>query len=519
MGARAPQLPTHHRRTWGGLGRPRAGDVAAGLAVALVLIPQAIAYAELAGMPPERGLFAAAIPLIVAAPLASSPYLQIGPVAITSVLTYGALAPLATPGSDRYIALGLLLAVLVGLMRIAIGLSHAGSVAYLMSRPMLLGFVPAATVYVAATQLPRVLGVEPADGGVLAQAAEAVTSPASWSLAALALSALVVAIVLGARRLHPLAPGVLVAVVAATVVAVLTGYSGPQVGHVDVTAPPLSLDLPWGDIGVLLLPAAIIALVGFAEPAAIARSLATRDRIPWSADSELVSLGVANVASGVTGGFPVGGSFGRSALNRLAGARTAWSGGVTGLAVLAILPAMAVIEHVPSAVLAAIVLTAVVPLIDVRPIARMWRTSRPATLIAVGTLVATLGFAPRIERGVLVGIALSIAVHLWREQRLECELWRDGTALHVRPHGVLWFGAAHRLDEQLLDAIGEHPDAQRLVLHLDGVGRLDITAAEALRGVLAQARAAGKEIEVTAVHPRDVRLVDGVVLARANPLE
>lgn len=516
--APAPQLPADRRRLRHRLARPQPGDVAAGLAVALVLIPQAVAYAELAGMPPERGLFAAALPLIVAAPLASSPYLQIGPVAITSVLTFGALTPLATPGSDRYIGLGLLLAVLVGAVRIAIGLTRTGEIAYLMSRPMLVGFVPAATAYITASQLPRAFGVAPSDAGVLEHALATLAAPGTWSLAALAMSLGVVAVVLGARRLHPLAPGVLVAVVAATAVGALAGYGGPAVGRVEVSAPPLSLNLPWSEVGSLLVPAAIIALVGFAEPAAIARDLAARDRIPWDADAEFVSLGAANVASGISGGFPVGGSFGRSALNRLAGARTAWSGGVTGLAVLAILPAMGVMAHVPTAVLAAVVLTAVVPLIDVRPIVRMWRTSRPATLIAVGTLVATLGFAPRIERGVLVGVGLSIAVHLWRELRLECESWPEGAALHVRPQGVLWFGDAHRLDEQLLAVVAEHPHARRLVLHLDRVGRLDITAAEALREVLTQARSAGIEVEVTDVQARDLRLVDGVVLAPANPL-
>lgn len=488
------------------------GDVLAGLTVALVLVPQSLAYAELAGMPPERGLYASTIPLIVAAPLASSPYLQTGPVAVTAVLTFGALSAVAEPGSDRYVMLGLLLALVVGVVRLAIGLLRSGVVAYLMSRPMLAGFVPAAATFIAASQLPAAMGTETPEGSVLSEAAWALSHPGTWSLGAVALTLLVLVAVFGGRRLHRLFPGVLVAVAAAALLSAAGGYSGATVGTIDVGAPPISLDLPWGDTLALLVPGAIIALVGFAEPASIARSFAAKDRLPWDANREFVSQGAANVAAGFTGGFPIGGSFSRSALNRMAGARSVWSGAVTGVAVLAVLPIAFLLSPLPTAVLAAIILTAVVPLIRLRPIAALWRHSRPATLVAVGTFVATLAFAPRIERGVLVGVGLSIAVHLWRELNVTIEAWEKDATLHVRPQGVLWFGGAQAVEDRLLAELARRPSIDRMVIHLDGVGRLDITAAQTLETVLDDARQSGVEVEVDGVRDEDRRLVDGVVL-------
>ncbi len=263
-----------------------------------------------------------------------------------------------------------------------------------------------------------------------------------------------------------------------------------------------------------MVPGVVIALVGFAEPASIARSFAVQDRLPWDADREFVSQGTANIAAGLTGGFPIGGSFSRSALNRMAGAKSVWSGAVTGMAVLAVLPIAFLLSPLPTAVLAAIVLTAVVPLIQLRPIVALWRHSRPATLVAVGTLAATLGFAPRVERGVLVGIGLSVAVHLWRELHVSFERWEEGTTLHVRPQGVLWFGAAQGLEDRLLADLARRPSLSHAVIHLDGVGRLDITAAQSLHTVLDEARRSGVEVQVDGVRDEDRRLVDGVVLPR-----
>jgi sulfate permease, SulP family len=375
-----------------------------------------------------------------------------------------------------------------------------------------MGFLPAAAIFIAASQIPAALGAVPPLGGVLENAAWTLGHPGDWDPAAVGLAALVGVAVVGGRRLHALFPGVLVAVVVAVLLSELGGYGGDTVGDIPVGVPPISLDLPWGSAPELVVGALVIALIGFAEPASIARQFAAQDRILWDADREFVSQGVANLASGVSGGFPIGGSFTRSALNRSAGARTAWSGAVTGVAVLALLPLAFLLAPLPTAVLSAIVVGAVVPLIRLRPIARLWRHSRPAFLIAVGTLASTLALAPRIERGVLVGVGLSIAVHLWRELHIEIAAWLEDGVLHIAPRGVLWFGAAERVEDAFLRELAAHPEAEHLHLHLDGVGRLDITAALILHDILDQAKAAGLTVAVSGAREQDRRLVDGVVV-------
>ncbi len=491
--------------------RFRPIDLIAGVTVALVLVPQSLAYAELAGMPAERGLYAAAIPLLVAAPLACSPYLQTGPVAITSLLTFGALSGMAQPGSDEYVALGLVLALIVGVIRLAIGLSRAGVIAYLMSQPMLIGFVPAATILIVASQLPEALGATAVDGGTLGRAWSVVIAPGTWQLPAAVMAAGALAAVFAGRRLHPLFPGVLAAAVAAILYSVFAGYDGSIVGTLSSGLPPVSFNLPWEQVSSLLVAGAVISVVGFAEAGSIARRFAAQDRVRWDPDREFVSQGAANVAAAFSGGFPVGGSFSRSSLNRLAGGYSRWSGAVTGVVVVMALFGAGVLENLPRAVLAAIVIAAVIPLVTPQRIVALWPLSRPAFLIAASTFAATLFFEPHVERGVLIGIGLSIAVHLWRELRIDLDIWIEDLVLHARPRGVLWFGAAQALQDRLLAELADHRDVRRLVIHMDGLGRLDITGAIALREVRAEVEDSGVEWELADLSARDRRLAVGVI--------
>jgi SulP family sulfate permease len=486
-------------------------DVVAGLSVALVLVPQSLAYAALAGMPPERGLYAAALPLLVAAPLACSPYLQTGPVAVTCLLTFGALSSMAPPGSDEYVALGLALALVVGLVRLAIGLSRAGVIAYLMSQPMLIGFIPAAATIILTSQVPAALGADPPDGHLLVQAGWSIVHPGAAELTSALLTLGTLVAVFAGRRLHPLFPGVLVAAVGAIAYSKLSGYSGPVVGELKAGLPPVSLDLPWGELPSLLVSGTIIAVVGYAEAGSIARAFAAQDRESWSSNQEFVSQGAANVAAAFSGGFPVGGSFSRSSLNRMAGGYSRWSGAVTGVFVLLAMLFAGLLAPLPKAILGATVIAAVIPLIRPQRIAALWEPSRPAFVIAAATFVSTLALSPHVEQGVLIGVALSVVVHLWRELRSDTELWTDDDVLHVRPRGVLWFGAAQALQDRILDELATQRGARHLVLHLDGLGRLDITGAIALRAVIDSARRSDITPEVVDVQPRDRRLVDGVV--------
>ena len=396
---------------------PSSGDIIAGVSVALVAIPQSLAYAELAGLPPRYGLFASALPALFAAAFVSSKYLQTGPVALTALLTFGALSSIEPRATPDYIALAALLALMVGVFRVVLGLVRLGKVAYLLSEPVLLGFTTGAAILIVSSQFPKTVGITGGDGGVLGNAFDALTSPSQWSWPAVGFSLLVLVFMFGGRRVHRLFPGVLLAVIVGEIVSKVTDYDGPTVGTLDGGFVTLSIDLPWASIGTLVIPAIAIAVVGFAEPASIARTFARQDELEWDADRELISQGVANLAAGLSGAFPVGGSFSRSSLARLAGATTRWAGAITGAFVLITLPLTPVLQWLPEAVLGAIVVGAVVSLIKVPSIVDMVRTTPVDGALAVTTLVATVASSPHVERGVILGVGLSLLLNGWRRSR------------------------------------------------------------------------------------------------------
>lgn len=479
--------------------RPGWHDLIAGVSVALVLIPQALAYAEIAQLPASFGLIAAALPPVAAAFFASSRYLQTGPVAITSLLVAGALGSLAIPFSSEYVKLAALLALVVGVVRIALGMLRAGAIAYLMSQPVLAGFTGAAGIIIAVSQLDTALGVVTPREGIFGQAWWAITNPSAWDVPSVVISIITIVAIVAGRRVHRLFPGVLVAVAVALIWSIVTGYSGPVVGSAGDAAIRLSLSLPWSALPSLIIPGAVIAIVGFAEPAAIARVFAAQDRESWDPDREFISQGVANLAAGISGTFPVGGSFSRSSIGRLSGAQSRWAGGVTGLVVIGFLPFTSVLEPLPRAVLGAIVISAVAKLIRVRPLFQIYRVSRPQGVVAIGTFAATLLLNQRVEQAVLVGVGLGIGVHLWRELGVEVRSSYHDRILTLSPTGVLFFGSAPPLDQAFLDELANHPETNLLILDLSELGRIDYTGALALRSLARKALGADIEVELANV--------------------
>jgi SulP family sulfate permease len=486
-------------------------DVVAGLTIALALVPQSLAYADLAGMPPVTGLYAAMLAPIAAAFLASSPYLQTGPVALTSLLTFGALSPLAQAGTERYIALAALLALVVGALRVGLGLLRFGWVAFLLSQPVLMGLTSGSAILIVASQLPAALGVAAPDGAIVGRAWWTLAHATAWEPAAIGLSLGTVALVVAGPRLRPLFPGVLVALVGGLAYSRLTGYGGPVLGLVPAGWPPISLALPWSELPALLLPGAVVALVGFAEPAAIARTFAAQDRQRWDADRELVSQGAANLAAGLSGGFPVGGSWSRTAITRLAGGRSRWSGAVAGLAVLVLLPVAPLLAALPRAVLAAIVIAAVVRLVHLRPLARLVAVSWPQAGVGWATFAFTLLLAPRVDQAILLGVGLAVVVHLWRERRVHVRSRFADGGLRLEPKGVLFFASAPILAQAFMDELAAHPDARRLEVDLRHLGRIDVTGAMALRDLAREAEAAGLHVDLTHVPPQAWRLFKKVL--------
>ena len=492
-------------------------DVTAGVSVALVLIPQSLAYAQLAELPPYRGLLAAAIPPLIAAPFGSSPYLQPGPTAVTSLLTFGALTSLAPPGSGPYLEDALVLALLVGLVRLAVGLSRAGVIAYLLSQPILVGFVPAAAILIVATQIPAAFGSRPPRHHVLVQASWVLTHVTRWQPTTVGVSIAVIAMLLLGRRLGPRFPAVAFTLGLGLVVGHASGWGGARIGSVRAGFPPLTTHVPLSVVPALVVPAITIALIGFAEASSIAQTYAALDRKPWNADREFVAQGFANLAAGLSGGFPVGASFSRSALNRLAGAQTRMSGFVTGLAVLAFLPLGYILQRLPTAVLAATVIVAVTPLIRLDRIVTIATYSRVQLSVVATAFILTLLLAPHLEWALLAAVALSLGIHLWRELRLDIQVSFGEETLALRPQGVLWFGTTRRLEEGFLSALAEHAAASNLVIHLDALGRIDISGALVLERLVEDARAAGLMVSIEGIPGHAAPLLARIFTASPFP--
>ncbi len=482
----------------------------AGISVAMVLVPQALAYASIAGVPPAYGLLAAVAAPIAGALVGSSPYLQTGPVAVTSLLTFGALSAVAEPSTARFALLAGVLAIVVGLVRIGLGLAGAGPIAYLMSQPVVVSFTSASAVLIIGTQVPALLGVEVDARNPLLGALQAVSDPTRWSWVDLVLGGTALLVMLGGRRVWALFPGALLAVMGGILWSWWTGYDGAVVGEVTLELRGLS-GVAVSDVAALLIPGAVIAVVGFAEPASIARRYAAMDRQPWDSNREFIGQGLANLASGVVGAFPVGGSFSRTSLNRLSGARTRWSGFLTGVTVAALLPLAFVLKPLPLSVLAGLVIGAVAMLVDLKAPGQYWRWSRPQFAVGVVTGVATLALAPRVDLAVLVGVGAALGVHLWREMGVVVPASVEGDVLHLRPTGVLYFGSAPAVERTLNALITDHPDVARVVVHLDRVGRLDLTGALMLRDILEESRIAGRDLEIRGARAHAAKLVTRVV--------
>lgn len=502
---------TRSSRTRGWWAPPSRGDVVAGVTVGLVLIPQSLAYADLAGMPVVTGLYSAVSATIAAGFVGSSRYLQTGPVALTSLLTLGALTTLAEVGSDDYVGKAAILALVVGVVRVLLGLLGWGFVAYLMSQPVVAAFTVAASLLIIASQLPSLVDVPSDADNPIRAAGQVLAQPGAWSRVAIAVALTVVAIVLLGRRWSPLFPGALVAAVGGTALSAAGVLTITQVGTLPSGLPPLRLDLPWSDLPALLVPGTVIALIGFAEAASISRRYASEDRESWDPDREFVGQGLANVAAGAFNGYPCGGSFSRSSLNRLSGARTRWSGVFTGLFVLSLMPVAGVLSALPTAVLAGLVIAAVLPLVQIAPFVEAWRLSRPQFSVAAVTFVSTLALAPRVERGVLAGVGLSLAVHLWRELHIDVETWTTDGTLHVRPQGVLYFGSAAALETEVSELVANDPGLTAVVLHLERLGRLDVTGALSLRSLLQDMTLSGVTATLADPQPQARRVLTAVL--------
>ncbi len=482
-------------------------DLIAGIAVALVLIPQSMAYAALAGLPPYYGLYAAFLPVIVAAAWGSSPQLATGPVAVVALLTASALTPLADPGSGEFITLAIALAFLVGAIQLVLGLFSLGTLVNFLAHPVILGFTNAAALVIALSQVNDLLGVSlDRDAGLLVAFADVLGRLDETHPPTLAMGLGALALMLAARRWLPRIPGVLLAVAIGVPVSYLVGYEalgGAVVGTVPEGLPAPALpELTWDLVLTLLGTAAVIALVAFMEAISIAKALATRTRDRLDPNQELVGQGLANLTASAFQAFPVSGSFSRSAVNFDSGARSGlasvFTAALVGLTLLFLTP---LLYHLPEAVLAAIIIMAVTGLVNIRALAQTWRTHRDDGIAALVTFGGTLVFAPHLDYGILIGAGLAILLYLLRTMRPRVVVLsrhpEDGALRDARVFGLpesehiaalrfdgpLYFANVGHLEDAVLQVNNEHPRARFLLLVADGITSIDSSGVESLHGL------------------------------------
>jgi sulfate permease, SulP family len=492
-------------------GISRRADLVAGLTVAAMLVPQGMAYAALAGMPPVTGLYASTVPLVVYALLGTSGQLAVGPVAIVSLLTASTIAPLADGDPGTYVALAGLLALLVGAIQLGLGLLRAGRLTDLLSHAVISGFTSAAAIVIATSQLDKLLGVSLGDAEGWTERVGAIAGELGGTHLPTLLVGLaaIAALVLG-RKLGNRVPTPLLVVAAATAAVPLFGLEAAGVavlGEVPGGFPLPSLPTAPLDAVTALLPgAAIIAVLSYLEGISVARAIAARTRDRIDPDQELVASGAANLAAGVLQAFPVAGGFSRTAVNHTAGARTPLASVVTAIGVLLALVLLApLFTTLPQVVLAAVVLVAVAKLVDGPAALHAWRVERTDGIALAVTFLATLLLG--VEVGIGIGIAASLLLSLWRVgvPNLDVEeVAADRTV--VRVEGDLLPASSVRLLELVEDTVGDEarpgpPHGAVLELDLSGVPSADLSGVEALVRADTACHTAGVELRLTGVRP------------------
>lgn len=520
-----------------GYGRPElSSDLLAGIIVTVMLIPQSLAYALLAGLPPQVGLYASILPLAAYALFGSSRTLAVGPVAVVSLMTAAAVGQIATPGSPEYLAAAVLLALLSGLFLLALGLLRLGAIANLLSHPVISGFISASAVLIALSQMKHILGID-VSGHNLAEIVPSLANGLGASnLETMVVGGLSIVFLFWVKsRLKPLlvklglGPGLAESLskagpVAAVVVSVLAvmwlrlDQEGVRiVGEIPRGLPPLTIPAFDAALWRELLPAAaLISLVGFVESVSVAETLAAKRRQRIDPNQELVGLGAANLAASVTGGYPVTGGFARSVVSFAAGAQTPLAGVFTA-ALIALTAAFLtpLFFYLPNAVLAATIIVAVLSLVDLSAIGRTWRYSKGDFAAMAATVALVLGAG--VEAGIVAGVALSVALFLWRTTRPHLavvglvpgsEHFRNverhrviesETMLTVRIDESLYFANSRYLEQRILALVAARPTLTDVVLMCPAVNFIDASALESLEAIVERLHSAGIRFHLSEV--------------------
>ena len=495
-------------------------DLVAALIVTIMLIPQSLAYALLAGLPAEAGLYASILPIIFYAIFGTSRALAVGPVAVVSLMTAAAIGKVAATGTADYATAALTLAFLSGAFLTVLGLFRLGFIANFLSHPVIAGFITASGLIIAASQIGNILGIK-AEGETLTALVGSIWTHLGdvnvitliIGVAATAflfwvrkgLKPRLVALGLRPRMADMLAKaGPVAAIVVTTLMVWLFGlndYGVKIVGAVPQSLPPFSLpNLSFDLIGKLAGPAVLISIIGFVESISVAQTLAAKRRQRIVPNQELIGLGMANLAAAFTGGYPVTGGFSRSVVNFDAGAETPAAGAFTaiGLAIAALF-LTPLIYFLPKAVLAATIIVAVMSLVDFSILKRSLAYSKADFIAVAATILLTLGYG--VEIGVSAGVILSIALYLYKTSRPHIaevglvpgtqhfrnvrryEVLTDPSMLSLRIDESLYFANARYLEDYIYDRVAGNADIRHVVLMCSAINEIDLSALESLEAI------------------------------------
>ncbi|MFA7440991.1 MAG: sulfate permease [Sphingomonadaceae bacterium] len=495
-------------------------DLVAAAIVTIMLIPQSLAYAMLAGLPPEVGLYASIAPLIVYAIFGTSRALAVGPVAVISLMTLTAAGSVAAPGSAEFIAAALVLAFLSGAILLLMGVLRLGFLANLLSHPVVSGFISASGILIAFSQMKSILGIDASGQTLPAMIAALARNLHMTHLPTLVIGAGATAFLFWVRKgMKPLLmrlgmasrpadllarAGPILAVAASTLAVIFFGLDArgvEVVGDIPRGLPPFTVPLfdpeLWAKLAV---PALLLSVIGFVESVSVAQTLAAKKRQRIDPDQELIGLGAANVAASFTGGYPVTGGFARSVVNFDAGAETQAAGIFTAFGILiAAMFLTPLIVSLPVAALAATIIVAVLSLVDLKKPREIWSYSRMDFAAMMATIIITLLVG--VEAGVIAGVGVSLALYLWRASRPHAaivgrvpetehfrnvkrhKVFTDPRVLTIRIDESLTYLNARWLEEFVLEQVAEHPRLRHLILMCPAVNAIDASALESLEAI------------------------------------
>ncbi|MCP4041087.1 MAG: sulfate permease, partial [Gammaproteobacteria bacterium] len=493
-------------------------DIVAGITVALVLVPQSMAYASLAGLPPYYGLYASFLPVIIASLFGSSRQLATGPVAVVSLMTASTLEPLVGSSPEGYLAYAVLLAAMVGIFQITLGILRLGIIVDFLSHPVVVGFTNAAAIIIGTSQLSKLFGVSVPKAehhyetiwNVVVEAAQ------HTHMLTLYMAILALGIMIAMKKYTPKLPNVLIAVVVTTVISWQFGFEaagGKVVGIIPEGLPPLGLPVfDWEVMKQLMTAAVVISLIGFMEAISIAKAMAARTRQRLDPNQELFGQGLSNIVSSLSSGYAVSGSFSRSAVNITAGAVTGYSSIITGVVVgLTLLFLTPLLYHLPQATLASVIIMAVINLVKFKPIKHAWRAEPHDGVVAVVTFLLTLYVAPHLDKGILVGVLMSLGLFIYRTMRpriATLSRYKDGTLRDIdvmklqtckyvsviRFDASLYFANAGYFETKVLERVASEPDLKYIIIDAEGMNQLDATGEEVVYHLMERLQKAGVEL-------------------------